>query len=70
MQLPNVTETSALSAHRREVELVRWSLMAVPEGGARRARDPQDPLRAVASAPHARPAQLTCRSAGTDARTP
>jgi hypothetical protein len=30
MQAPKVTETSRLSAHRRQVALVRWSLVAVP----------------------------------------
>ena len=30
MQTPRVYETSALSAHRREVALVRWPLDAVP----------------------------------------
>jgi hypothetical protein len=51
MLTPIVKETSALSAHRREVELVRWSLMAVPEPGARRtAPDPRDPLRGVQTA--------------------
>jgi hypothetical protein len=49
MQLPIVTEISALSAHRREVALVRWSLMAVPEHtGRRHAPDPADPLRRMA----------------------
>ena len=48
MKLPIVTETSALSAHRREVDLVRWSLMAVPEAGAARgATDVRDPLRRI-----------------------
>jgi hypothetical protein len=28
---PTVNEISALSAHRREVALVRWSLVAAPE---------------------------------------
>ena len=47
MQTPIVTEISALSAHRREVELVRWSLLAVPEhAGRRRGPDPRDPLNA------------------------
>ncbi len=51
MQTPIVTEISALSAHRREVELVRWSLMAVPEANVRRGgSDPHDPLRSVQSA--------------------
>jgi hypothetical protein len=31
MRTPIVKEISALSAHRREVELVRWSLLTVPE---------------------------------------
>ena len=48
MQTPIVTEISALSAHRREVELVRWSLMTVPEANVRRgSSDPRDPLRSV-----------------------
>jgi hypothetical protein len=52
MQLPIVMETSALSAHRREVELVRWSLLAVPEHKVpRRANDRCDPLRHMESAP-------------------
>jgi hypothetical protein len=51
MQTPIVKEISALSAHRREVELVRWSLVAVPEGAAQRGvQDPADPLRSVKSA--------------------
>ena len=51
MQLSIVKETSALSAHRREVELVRLSLMAVPERNvARRATDPRDPLRSMDAA--------------------
>ena len=51
MQTPIVTETSALSAHRREVDLVRWSLMAVPEAkAAGDAPDPCDPLRRMESA--------------------
>ena len=47
MQLPIVTEISALSAHRREVDLVRWSLMAVPEAGSGKRHDPADPLRRI-----------------------
>ena len=48
MQLPIVKEISALSAHRREVELVRWSLMAVPDPRAQRdTPDPSDPLRQI-----------------------
>ncbi len=51
MQMPIVTEISALSAHRREVELVRWSLMAVPEHKVPRTTpDPCDPLRKIESA--------------------
>ena len=51
MQMPTVTEITDLSAHRREVELVRLSLMAVPERNAsRRAADPRDPLRSMDSA--------------------
>jgi hypothetical protein len=30
MQAPKVTEMSRLSAHRRQVALVRWSLIAAP----------------------------------------
>jgi hypothetical protein len=30
MQAPKVTELSRLSAHRRQVALVRWSLVAAP----------------------------------------
>jgi hypothetical protein len=30
MQAPKVTELSRLSAHRRQVALVRWSLLAAP----------------------------------------
>jgi hypothetical protein len=30
MQAPKVTELSRLSAHRRQVALVRWSLIAAP----------------------------------------
>ncbi len=51
MQRPTVTENSALSAHRREVALVRWSLTAVPEDAVPRGEpDPRDPLRKVARA--------------------
>jgi hypothetical protein len=45
MQMPKVTEISALSAHRREVALVRWSLLAVPEEGGESASLATDPLR-------------------------
>jgi hypothetical protein len=48
MQRPTVTEISALSAHRREVALVRWPLTAVPD--RRGEADPRDPLRSVARA--------------------
>ena len=51
MLTPIVKETSALSAHRREVELVRWSLMAVPGSDARRdPRAERDALRGLAPA--------------------
>jgi hypothetical protein len=48
MQPPKVTETSRLSAHRRQVALVRWSLVAAPGD-----QDPtgipssRDPLRSM-----------------------
>jgi hypothetical protein len=52
MQLPTVSEISAVSAHRREVELVRWSLLAVPEARTPRGEpDPGDPLRRVQGGP-------------------
>jgi hypothetical protein len=48
MQESTVTETSALSAHRREVALVRWSLLTAPGAPAPRGkRDFCDPLRAI-----------------------
>jgi hypothetical protein len=48
MQEPKVTEISALSAHRREVALVRWSLVTAPTAPAPRGkRDFRDPLRAM-----------------------
>ncbi len=49
MILPKVTELSAVSAHRREVALVRWSLAAVGDtvGDRVRGPDPGDPLRAI-----------------------
>ena len=48
MQMPIVKETSALSAHRREVDLVRWSLLAVPEHDLpQRAPERHDPLRRI-----------------------
>jgi hypothetical protein len=51
MQTPIVTEISALSAHRREAELVRWSLLTVPERAVPRGEpDPRDPLRNIAAA--------------------
>jgi hypothetical protein len=46
MHTPNVTEISALSAHRREVALVRWSLVAVPAQRHESAHS-ADPLRAL-----------------------
>jgi hypothetical protein len=49
MQMPVVKEISALSAHRREVALVRLSLLAVPEReGPPGTSDPGDPLRRMA----------------------
>jgi hypothetical protein len=48
MQEPKVTEVGAFAAHRREVALVRWSLIAAPGAPAPRAkRDIRDPLRAI-----------------------
>jgi hypothetical protein len=48
MQEPQVTEVGAHSAHRREVALVRWSLIAAPGAPAPRAKpDIRDPLRAI-----------------------
>jgi hypothetical protein len=44
MKMPKVTEISALSAHRREVALVRWSILAVPAQAGETASGP-DPLR-------------------------
>jgi hypothetical protein len=45
---PTVNEISALSAHRRQVALVRWSLLAVPDApGARSTVTRLDPLRSV-----------------------
>jgi hypothetical protein len=43
---PKVTEISALSAHRREVALVRWSFVTAP-GAPRGKRAFRDPLRAI-----------------------
>jgi hypothetical protein len=64
MQMPTVTEISALSAHRREVELVRWSLVAVPERDARvGTRGAADPLRGVTAAALARTAVSRARRA-------
>ena len=48
MQAPKVTETSRLSAHRRQVALVRWSLVAVPPEPDPTGFPPhRDPLRGV-----------------------
>jgi hypothetical protein len=48
MHEPKVTEMSALSAHRREVALVRWSLVRAPGAPAPRGkRAVRDPLRAI-----------------------
>ena len=45
---PTVNEISALSAHRREVALVRWSLVAAPEapgvGATVESLDPLDSM--------------------------
>jgi hypothetical protein len=46
MHTPKVTEISALSAHRREVALVRWSLVAIPPDRREPAPGP-DPLRSL-----------------------
>jgi hypothetical protein len=52
MVTPHVTEISALSAHHREVALVRWSLVAVPETArSSDRRDPRDPLRQIQPSP-------------------
>jgi hypothetical protein len=48
MQAPKVTETSRLSAHRRQVALVRWSLVAVPPDPDPTGLSPSpDPLRGI-----------------------
>jgi hypothetical protein len=48
MQAPKVTETSRLSAHRRQVALVRWSLLAAPpEPDPTGFADHRDPLRGI-----------------------
>jgi hypothetical protein len=48
MVTPKVTELSALSAHRREVALVRWPLVAVPEPSRGTGKaDPRDPLHRI-----------------------
>jgi hypothetical protein len=48
MQAPKVTETSRLSAHRRQVALVRWSLVAVPpEADATGLPHQREPLRGI-----------------------
>jgi hypothetical protein len=50
MQAPKVTETSRLSAHRRQVALVRWSLVAVPpEVDPTGLGHSRDPLRGIDS---------------------
>ena len=53
MQMPRVTEISALSAHRREVALVRWSLIAVPPRRGESVREP-DPLHGFDPGSHPR----------------
>jgi hypothetical protein len=48
MQAPKVTETSRLSAHRRQVALVRWSLVAAPpEPDPTGLAQHRDPLRGI-----------------------
>jgi hypothetical protein len=48
MLTPKVTEIAAVSAHRREVALVRWSLVAIPEAGRASGKlDPRDPLHRI-----------------------
>jgi len=48
MQAPKVIETSRLSAHRRQVALVRWSLVATPaEPDPTGIPSHRDPLRAM-----------------------
>ena len=48
MQAPKVTETSRLSAHRRQVALVRWSLVAVPpEQDPTGLAQPRESLRGI-----------------------
>jgi hypothetical protein len=45
---PTVNEISALSAHRRQVALVRWSLVGVPDvPGARSTVKRLDPLQSM-----------------------
>ena len=45
---PTVNEISAVSAHRREVALVRWSLVAVPDPpGAPSSVKRLDPLHSM-----------------------
>jgi hypothetical protein len=45
---PTINEMSALSAHRREVALVRWSLVAVPDlPGAGSSVKRLDPLHSM-----------------------
>jgi hypothetical protein len=48
MQAPKVTELSRLSAHRRQVALVRWSLVAAPpEPDPTGAPNHRDALRGI-----------------------
>jgi hypothetical protein len=47
MQAPKVTETSRLSAHRRQVALVRWSLVAAPPEPDRTGGPHRESLRGI-----------------------
>jgi hypothetical protein len=47
MYAPKVTETSRLSAHRRQVALVRWSLVAAPPEPDPTGIPQRDPLRGI-----------------------
>jgi len=47
MQIPKVTETSRLSAHRRQVALVRHSLLMVPEPDAAGFANHRDAVRGI-----------------------
>jgi len=48
MVIPQVTQIAALSAHRREVALVRHSLVTVPEPAPESGKpDPRNPLHRI-----------------------